>query len=221
MKTFSRVSIVLLFLLLSLTAGAQESVRVTSQKYQRQTLNGRCRIESSYPEIVGRPDLTAKIKALLPQPVSAQDLEPGVSVFITHDFEVTYNSKGLLSVFGAGISTRSRNGEPAEAHPSKLFNGIVLDIKTGKAYSLREMFGQDVYSKLDAPISKGVAKILGSEDTEPLSEHSYRAYLSQTGVTFYQIFSGHALSSVEVTIPYAEAVKYRGPKSPLERFAKP
>ena len=219
-RTLTKRSLALLFSLLTITAHAQDSVKVKAQSYKREALNGRCVIESTYPEVVGRPDLTAKIKAILPQPVKAEELDTGEKITITQNFEVTYNGKGLLSVYGAGISSRSRNGEPAEAHPTKLFNGIVLDIKTGKSYSLRELFGQDAHSKLDGPISKAAAKELNQDKPEPFENHTYRAYLSKNGVTFYQIYDIHVLSSLEITLPYSEAVKLRGPASPLERFSK-
>lgn len=204
-------------LVLALPCLAQDSVKFKTQKHHRTAYDGRCVIEASYPEIEGRPDLNSKIKALLPLPVKNDDSEPGEVLKITQDFEVSYNANGLLSVYGTGLMIPTKNGIMNAAHPSKLFSGIVLDIKSGQAYSLRDMFGNDVYTKLDGRIAKAAAKAAEIEELR-MTEHTYRAYLSAQGVTFYQIFDDFALGAVEVTIPFAEAAELGKPSGPLSRF---
>ena len=210
----------LFLLLLTLPAPAQDFVRVKMTKLHRVTLSRGCVIDATYPQVPGRSDLNAKLRELLPADCKAEDVEPGTVRHIEQEFKVTYNGKGLLSVFGDGLSMSTRNGHPNEAHPSKLFGGVILDIKTGKAYSLRDLFGRDAYAKLDPLITKGAAKAAGSSEIMPLTDHTYHCYLSAKGVTFYQIFDNFAAGSIEVTIPYAEAVPLADPAGPLMRFKK-
>lgn len=213
-----RKVIALLLLFLAVPVLAQDSVRLRSKEQHREALGGRCVIDAKYVEVEGRPDLNAKLKGMLPKPCSPDDLLPGQGMSIEQDFEVTYNGHGLLSVFGSGIASLTRDGRMDGAHPTKLFNGIILDIKTGREYSLRDLFGADVYQKLDGILAERAAQEAGSDEVRPLTEHTYHAYLSKTGVTFYQIFDNFAMGSLEVTIPYEEALKLASPDGPLKRI---
>lgn len=217
-----RIALSLLFCLLftSLLALAQDSVRLKKKHYHREALNGRCVIDCDYVEVEGRPDLNAKIKALLPAPVDVSELEPGWKVSIEHELAVTYNQHGLLSIYGTGLKMYTANGEPVGAHPTKLFAGINLDIASAREYSLRDFFGADAYAKLDELLAKGAAKEAGSEEVMPLDGHTYHCYLSKTGVTFYQLYDNFVAGSLEVTLPYAQALELANPEGPLARLRR-
>jgi hypothetical protein len=215
-----RPFVIVLILGLILPALADAPLKIVTRKYHRVAHQGRCELSSSYPEVVGRPDLNRSIKALLPQPVPKDELIEDWGVSIEQDFEVTYCDKGLLSVFGSGLRAEVKDGVMVGAHPTKLFDSLILDIKTGQAYSLRDLFGQDVHAKLDGLLAERVARELESDEVRPLEGHTYRCYLSKTGVTFYRIFDIFALGALEVTIPYDEAARLAPPDSPLQRLAR-
>ena len=215
-----RLFLVLSLLFLVLPAWGQDSVVTRPKDYHAKALGGRCVISSKYVEVEGRPKLSSKLKALLPRACSPDDLLPGQGMSIEQDFEVTYNRHGLLSVYGRGLSVLTRDGQIDGAHPTKLFAGIILDVETGREYSLRDLFGPDVYRKLDGLLAERAAKEAGADEVVPLDGHTYHAYLSENGVTFYQIYDNFAAGSLEVTIPYAEAIKYADPQSPLKRLAR-
>jgi hypothetical protein len=207
-------------LFLTLPALADKPLPIVTKKYHRLAYQGRCQLSSSFPEVVGRPDLSKSIKTLLPQPVPKSELYEDWDINIEQDFQVTYNDRGLISVFGAGLRSDLKDGKMMGAHPTKLFNSIVLDTQTGRSYSLRDLFGHDVHSKLDGLLAQRVAELIESEEVRPLTGHTYRCYLSKQGVTFYQIVDNFALGGLEVTLPYPEAVKLAPANSPLQRFAQ-
>jgi hypothetical protein len=215
-----KASLLALVLLLTLPTLADGPLTIVTRKSQRLAYGGRCQLNSTFPEVVGRPDLSKAIKTLLPQPVPKSELYEDWDVKIEQNFEVTFNDQGLLSVFGAGLRTDVKDGRMMSAHPTKLFNGIVLDTQTGRSYSLRDLFGQDVYSKLDGLLAQRVAQLAESDEVQPLTSHTYRCYLSKDGVTFYQIVDNFALGGIEVTLPYPEAAKLAPATSPLRRFAQ-
>lgn len=210
----------LVLLLLGLPALADGPVEVVTRTSLREAYQGRCRVSSTYPEVVGRPELNRAIRALLPQPVPRDQLFEDWDVIIEQDFCVTYNAHGLLSVFGSGLRSDAKDGKMIGAHPTKLFDSLVLDVESGQSHSLRDLFGQDVYVKLDDLLAQRVAQLLESDEVRPLEGHTYRCYLSPEGVTFYRLFDMFALAGLEVTIPYHEVVTLAPPGSPLQRFVK-
>ena len=215
-----KIVVAALLCLLTLPALAQDSVRVKMTKSHVSALGGKCVIDASYPVVPGRADLSRKIRELLPTVCKAEDVEPGTVYHVEQDFKVTYNSHGLLCVYGEGLSMTTKDGHAYQAHPNKLFGGVTLDIKSAKAYSLRDLFGSDAYAKLDPLLGAGATKVMESTEPVTITEHTYHCYLSQKGVTFYQIFDNFAAGSVQVTLPYKQAFTLMNPRGPLARLKR-
>ena len=57
-----------------------------------------------------------------------------------------------------------------------------------------------------------------SKEPIPILYHTYHCYLTDKGVTFYQILDNFAAGSVEGTIPWAQALAIAAKDGPLMRL---
>ncbi|PYE55177.1 hypothetical protein [Deinococcus yavapaiensis] len=121
------------------------------------------------------------------------------------DVTITYRSATLLSV-------RSDVGYYCGgAHPDAYIDGLTLNVRTGRALKLTDLWPTLTAKSLDAEYRRGFKQEGEPPCEETLSNRAavtfedYRAFLTKDGVTLWPTYVPHVAApcAVEVTIPFA------------------
>lgn len=218
----------------AVAAQAPVSVRVTRYRVHR----GNLELNVGRPVVSGMADraLQARLNGTLAAAFPPGGVpewqrrarEGGDHLLLDVDAEVDLNRKGVLSVYWSGLELHSRNGQPNEAHPTKHFRGLTLDTRTGRAYTLAQLFrsGTEWRDQLDRRIAERLAKDpdlkeIGTDPGEFLGEvrqHHYSYSLTPRGLRIFNIYDNFALGAVQVTVPYSDLKAFAEPTGPLGRL---
>jgi hypothetical protein len=174
-------------------------------------------IRSAYPPALG-------IDQWLELNGSADDLEPGLNIEFTGDYEVTFNRNQLLSIQFYGSDDTLKNGLIVAPHPNSQMAAVTLDTRTGKAYKLSDLFtGPRWRDRLEQLITRSAG--VGMHDTLPpevreqlpgeLKHHEYWYYLTRRGICFYDLYQAWVLHAVTSEISLEQLRPLMNPKGPL------
>lgn len=216
--------------------------RIHKLKVVRWLANHRFRAQITYPQLSGLPDaglerrVNALLQALYPAGGLAKhareetdDLQRGEEFHLEGEGKVTLLRKNVVSVRYTGLEMAVNNGRMIGAHPNNRCGVATVDLQTGKAYGLGQLFtGTNWRSRLDTIIAKQAVRQVpelaqgfeGDGLLGEVREHRYHCWLTPRGVGVGEIFVGHAVEGVEVVLPLAavrDLLDARGPGRVLLR----
>lgn len=177
------------------------------------TSKAQARYSYTYPEVVGKPAISQKLKAaFLPSPGHIQEMDdflkemraeniPDLPEPVSYSEEieatVTLETPKVISVYYLGLGMLVPS-----AHPTKIIGARTFDLQSGKELKLKDILKPGALPKVKAEALKALQPILETTDIPEVSQaKDFDFYLTPDKLVLINLFESHAVASVEAEIP--------------------
>ena len=207
-----------------LTANPSEPARPQIRSVHKtwKSNGGQCTFDITWPVVEGLSDakiaaeVKRQIELLFPsQKRFAEECSPSSEndkSKIEAGFSVGLEDSGYLSFQYSGLEyALDAEGNPAGAHPTKIYQGLTLSLADGKPITWRALFQKGALPKVEAKLARQYEGI----ETKPDRDF----YLTRYGVVVMNLFDNFAAGSLTATLRHQDLAPLAAPGSPIAALA--